>query len=512
MKILNLPGLSKLKSIFSRRTESVPSPEELPQDTVTVRPLEDAREALTHKPGSLTRPVVLVNGLARNAHEWDKMVPWLTSNPENRFGGIYQQGHDQEFQQELQRDPGAQVFVFNPSNNLASPRVLAGELQRMIDHIVRATGAEKIDILGHSQGGLDILAAVDQGETHIGKAISFATPWEGAAVASLARTFDGMEGKKGEKLLAPLGHDQGALFDIRPLERNPWLQGAHSRLSENAHAPEFHSLSGSGTPTPGGKRGGSLVAGDGFVSIESGLGLPGASNYHLPPGDWAPGDKHFRAFNLMDVNHLGIVSNSAAFKTLGQILTTPDKNASEAAETSEALPRSATESLLDTGSQLIHAHVRQSNQVSLEPFYPLLNRTQELRQEQVESEMRTRAAELKKTRARWVTGLGTAAAVAGLAAAGPLAAIPGALAAGVGLVNFGLSKLREHRVARESSRLQNEARQLKDEIVSQVSSPPEDGGLLPAPAPQTKPVLLEPAHSGAAHESLAPPASPQVTP
>ena len=194
MRIARSPIVQKLRNISSDNPSGAVQPGDLPNDTVTINPIESATEALTHKPASLQRPVILVNGLARNAHDWDKMVPWLTSNPDNQFGAVYKKGQDEAFESAVKSRPEANVFVLDPSDNLASPRVLAGEVRRMIDHILRHGKADKVDLVGHSQGGLDILAALDQGEDRVERVVTLATPWKGAAVASVARRFDGMAG------------------------------------------------------------------------------------------------------------------------------------------------------------------------------------------------------------------------------------------------------------------------------------------------------------------------------
>ena len=204
MLIKTNPVAQRLRALSGKKPSGAVQPGDLPKDTITVNPIESATESLTHKPGTLHRPVILINGLARDAHDWDKMVPWLTSNPDNEFGGVYQKGGDQAFEEAVKSNPKAKVFVLDPSDNLASPRVLGGEVRRMIDHILRHGKAEEVDLVGHSQGGLDILAAIDQGEDQIQNVVTLATPWKGAAVASVARRFDGLAGGTLGGVFAPV--------------------------------------------------------------------------------------------------------------------------------------------------------------------------------------------------------------------------------------------------------------------------------------------------------------------
>ena len=408
---------------------------DLPVDTVTVGPMPSAEVALTHKPEALKRPVILVNGLARNAQDWDKMVPWLASNPENSFGGVYQKGQDEAFSAKLKANPDNNIFAFDPSNNLASPRVLGGEVRRMIDHVIRETGTDKVDLVAHSQGGLDILAAVDQGEDDIGKVVSLATPWKGAAIASVARRFDSVTGGTLGGILAPVGKDQGALFDLRPIGDNPWLAGVHERWKAKTDKPEVSSISGSGTPTPGGTYGGGVSAGDGFVAIESGLGLPEAHNYHLTPGEWSPGDKDFRAFHSMDVNHIGIVGNSSAFKTVGEILSSEAKPPKEI-PSDKPVPKSPIEQQLDIGANLIHDLLRDKPHESYGKWIGQLDDVQEIRQRVVDTENDLLAGELKEHRSKWIIGAGLAAGAVGAYFGGALGTLPGAVTVAVGASRF----------------------------------------------------------------------------
>ena len=431
MRIARSPIVQKLRNISSDNPSGAVQPGDLPNDTVTINPIESATEALTHKPASLQRPVILVNGLARNAHDWDKMVPWLTSNPDNQFGAVYKKGQDEAFESAVKSRPEANVFVLDPSDNLASPRVLAGEVRRMIDHILRHGKADKVDLVGHSQGGLDILAALDQGEDRVERVVTLATPWKGAAVASVARRFDGMAGGSLGGVLAPVGRDEGALFDLRPIEKNDWLQGVHDRWQARSERPGVTAISGSGTPTPGGQEGVSISAGDGFVSIQSGLGLPGARTYHLAPGQWAPGDQNFRAFHTLDVNHLGIAGNSTAFKAVGQALTDTSAEATSN-QTRTSTPKIPAEANLDQGEDLIHDHLRAHSKEPIQRWLPVLDEIQGVRQKIVDSQIDQRAGELKTDRARWIVGAGVAAGAVGCYLGGALGSLPGAVTALVG--------------------------------------------------------------------------------
>lgn len=468
MLIKTNPVAQRLRALSGKKPSGAVQPGDLPKDTVTVNPLESATESLTHKPGTLHRPVILINGLARDAHDWDKMVPWLTSNPNNEFGGVYRKGEDQAFEEAVKSNPKAKVFVLDPSDNLASPRVLGGEVRRMIDHVLRHGEAEQVDLVGHSQGGLDILAALDQGEDQVKNVVTLATPWKGAAVASVARRFDGLAGGTLGGVFAPVGRDKGALFDLRPLPKNEWLQGVRERWQSRANNPQVSAISGSGTPTPGGQEGASITAGDGFVSIQSGLGLPGAQTYHLAPGQWEPGDKNFRAFHSLDVNHLGIAGNSAAFKTVGQALTGQSKSKPMRPDLNPT-PKIPAEANLDEGEDRIHDHLRANSQNEVKPWLPVLDEIQGVRQQIVDAQIDERAGDLKTKRAGWIVGAGLAAGAVGCYLGGALGSLPGAATALVGAHRMwsGVQEQKQAQLAQTDAAAV--AAHLKDLIDAQLS-------------------------------------------
>lgn len=473
-KHVHLQGLSRIGRVWSwirGRDSGVPTEAELPKDTVTIRPTENASLVLTQKPPQLQRPVILVNGLARDAHEWNKLVPWLTSHPKNVFGGVYQCGKESAFQEAIKTSPKAKIFVIDPIDNLSSPRVIGSEIRRMIDHIVKETGSPKVDIVAHSQGGLNTLAALDQGEDQIGKVVSLATPWKGASIASLARTFDGMAGRKFENLLAPLGQDRGALLDLRPLENNDWLQGARDRLRVHETPPQFFSLIGSGTPTPGDLQD-RVVPGDGFVSVESGLGMEGAQNYHLPPGDWKPGDDAFRGFHLLDVNHSGIVGNSEAFQKVGQILAGSEPR-DALLSTSPAIPKRLSEKWLDAGEDLIHDHLRGEPNSQVCEWSPELDEIRGLRQKLVETDIDFRTAESRQTRGKWLSRVGAAGVLVGLAATGPIGILPGLALAGFGMKAWLGGEIQENQIVETQQNLESKTLELRKEIERDLKSKEE---------------------------------------
>lgn len=84
------------------------------------------------------RPVVLVHGTFGNSVDnWLSLAPYL----EDRGYCVYSLDYGQL--------PGVPVFY-----GLGSIATSAGQLQVFVDKVLAATGAAKVDIVGHSQGGM----------------------------------------------------------------------------------------------------------------------------------------------------------------------------------------------------------------------------------------------------------------------------------------------------------------------------------------------------------------------
>ncbi|WP_171172251.1 triacylglycerol lipase [Streptomyces sp. I05A-00742] len=90
------------------------------------------------KPSSAhPRPVVLVHGtLANSVDNWVFLAPYLV----NRGYCVYSLDYGQL--------PGVPVF-----NGLGPVAKSAGQLSTFVDKVRKATGAQKVDLVGHSQGG-----------------------------------------------------------------------------------------------------------------------------------------------------------------------------------------------------------------------------------------------------------------------------------------------------------------------------------------------------------------------
>lgn len=86
------------------------------------------------------RPVVLVHGTVENlGFNWATLSPLLKNAGYCVFGLNYGEGI---------------LSLFGRANGLNSVTSSAGEVSSFIDRVLNATGATKVDFVGHSQGGL----------------------------------------------------------------------------------------------------------------------------------------------------------------------------------------------------------------------------------------------------------------------------------------------------------------------------------------------------------------------
>ena len=178
----------------------------------------------------------------------------------------------------LRRD-GWTVYVFEtPQMGLSGIDAAVAGLHELVDRVQRETGATKVDLVGHSQGGVIARAFVKFGREPeaVGRVVSLASPHHG-----LKAWFNGpIDAMLGSALLAPLiSHGLDELLMGRPF----W-----ARLN-------------AGDPTPGDVRYTSIYAAgfDGLVIPES-AHLEGATNVVLRRDRGGRGPHHFM------VNHTSL--------------------------------------------------------------------------------------------------------------------------------------------------------------------------------------------------------------
>jgi triacylglycerol lipase len=121
-------------------------------------------------------PVVLVHGLTGNKNDnWQTYAPLLADNGYCVFALTYGVA------------PGT-PFPLDQVGGLTSMEQSAAQLSTFVDSVLAATGATKLDIVGHSEGTQmpDYYAKFLGGASKIDKYVSLAPIWHGTNVAGLA--------------------------------------------------------------------------------------------------------------------------------------------------------------------------------------------------------------------------------------------------------------------------------------------------------------------------------------
>jgi triacylglycerol esterase/lipase EstA (alpha/beta hydrolase family) len=92
------------------------------------------------------------------------------------------------------RDDDHQVFIFELTNlGTGDIANTAQDLAAFVDNVRGQTGADKVDLVGHSQGGLVARQYVKYlgGDAHVDSLVSLGAPHYGTAIADLAKFFGG---------------------------------------------------------------------------------------------------------------------------------------------------------------------------------------------------------------------------------------------------------------------------------------------------------------------------------
>ena len=90
------------------------------------------------------------------------------------------------------RDDDKQVFIFELTNlGTGDIAATAGDLAAFVDDVRSRTGADKVDLVGHSQGGLVARQYVKSlgGDSTVDSLISLGAPHYGTAIANIAAFF-----------------------------------------------------------------------------------------------------------------------------------------------------------------------------------------------------------------------------------------------------------------------------------------------------------------------------------
>ncbi|HZF40485.1 MAG TPA: alpha/beta fold hydrolase, partial [Blastocatellia bacterium] len=166
------------------------------------------------------RPVVLVHGLASNAATWveyTKQGGYLASIGLRGFAVGDGQAE-------------GKMFMGDPSQPLKQTKTIAEnseELARYIAGVKRATGAQTVDLVAHSMGGLISRYYIDRlmGDRDVAQLIMLGSPHGGTSCASLP---------------ASLGLYLPATLELRPA----YLAEVFNRQITRRHGVPFHMLAG----------------------------------------------------------------------------------------------------------------------------------------------------------------------------------------------------------------------------------------------------------------------------
>ena len=292
---------------------------ELPPDAKRVRPIESTFESMEVKPPKLERPLLMVHGLAQHADTWATFKTHLCSRPENQWGGVFHVDKEKEFQENLKDQPEAKVFALDISDNLVAPRVVANEVRRAITAIMKATGAESVDLMTHSMGSLVTREAIRQGEQGIANLLMISPPNQGAYEATAATLLSG-SGVYAHYPDAKMGAMDALRleYDSRGKVTNEWLHGLNEFWKSDKNRPRASIITGIGIPTPDRSKT-ATAPGDGMVAARR-APLEGAEFHLAVPNNLPADDPNFRDFQQFRYNHLQVVSEPEIWQTAGEFL------------------------------------------------------------------------------------------------------------------------------------------------------------------------------------------------
>jgi triacylglycerol lipase len=118
------------------------------------------------------------------------------------------------------RGCGAQVFVTSVSA-IGSSEERGRELLAQIEQIVATTGAGKVNIIGHSQGGLDARYVLGVRPDLVASVTTVGTPHRGASLADFVVDNLDPDGTIGHAIVSALGDGFGMLIDLLAGTDNP---------------------------------------------------------------------------------------------------------------------------------------------------------------------------------------------------------------------------------------------------------------------------------------------------
>lgn len=244
---------------------------------------------------SLEDPLVIVPGWSTVPEKFDQLVGHLTAEGANGGRAVYlKQGQaysDKACLEPTEIQNRDRVFVTVFETTVDAPDVSAPQLEKAIA-AVKASGLEKIDVLGYSMGGLSVRKMLDDGKTTLDQVALLGTANQGTRFGALA----GYIVRRDINWAMSLGGINGAhlpamdwlrTLDPQNSESNPALLALNENLGRQlSHASEFLSIGSKDMPTAGESLFG-RVGGDGLVPASS-VSLPGVATKLLE----GKGNKH----------------------------------------------------------------------------------------------------------------------------------------------------------------------------------------------------------------------------
>jgi len=159
---------------------------------------------------------------------------------------------------------GARVFVTEVSQ-LNSPEVRGEQLIEQLDEIRAITGKAKMNLIGHSQGGLDVRYVAAVRPDLVASVTTVGTPHQGAQIAdTLAAGF--LNGGFTQDLLNTLGNALGTVIGLLSGHSDPQDASAGLQSLTTAAAASFNAAYPAGLPTTPCGSGPSVVNGIRFYS------------------------------------------------------------------------------------------------------------------------------------------------------------------------------------------------------------------------------------------------------
>jgi pimeloyl-ACP methyl ester carboxylesterase len=128
------------------------------------------------------RPVVLIHGLGGNDGNWSFVGPRLAAHGYCAFALTYGRPNDGGFD-------------FNGTKPVAES---AQEITGFIDRVLATTGAAKVDLVGHSEGGFQsiYIPKVMAYAPKVGRVVAIAPPTHGTTFLGLVRVGDALGGRE----------------------------------------------------------------------------------------------------------------------------------------------------------------------------------------------------------------------------------------------------------------------------------------------------------------------------